>query len=152
MILLDEDSSQRPKLPTDPSVGPTNRVPTEADPSSPPSSSQQRPPSLNTVLPNYESLEAQHPSPSKPRGGRRPWRTRLGRFMAIALVIYLCLFVILGVPTFVLVRLALSSFLIPVTDFVTRRSGEYLTNSNGAETTSLTTSNHHRQWTMIRLS
>jgi hypothetical protein len=109
MILLDEDSSQRPKLPTDPSVGPTNRVPTEADPSSPPSSSQQRPPSLNTVLPNYESLEAQHPSPSKPRGGRRPWRTRLGRFMAIALVIYLCLFVILGVPTYVLVRLALSS-------------------------------------------
>jgi hypothetical protein len=100
MILLEEDSSQRPKLPTDPSVGPTNRVPTQADFSA--ASSSQPSPSLNTTLPNYDTLEAQPPSPRK-HGGRRFWQTRLGKLIAIALTIYLCLFLILGVPAFILV-------------------------------------------------
>ncbi|KAI0254058.1 hypothetical protein BJV78DRAFT_104523 [Lactifluus subvellereus] len=99
MILLEEDSSQRPKLPTDPSVGPTNRVPTEIDPAAP--SSSQPPPSASPTRPDHESLEAQNPSPQKQRG-RRFWHTRLGKSIAIALVIYFCLFAILGVPTFML--------------------------------------------------
>jgi hypothetical protein len=101
MILLDQEVSQRPKLPTDPAVGPTNRVSPDTDPVAPGPS--QRPPSPNTTLPDYDTSEAQQPSKPKRRFWYRFWHTRLGKLLSFALVVYSAIFLIVGVPAFFLV-------------------------------------------------
>lgn len=98
MILLDEDSSQRPKLPTDPSLGPTNRV----NPVEPISS--QRVPSPNLTLPDYEASQAQHPSPNKRGFQRRFWHTRVGKVISYSVAVYAAIFIVIGIPAIVVVR------------------------------------------------
>lgn len=99
MILLEEDSLQRPKLPTDPFVGPTNRAPSQANAVAP--GSFERPPSPNPTLPDYEALQAQQSSPHKRSFYRRLWHTRVGKLVSYALAIYSAVFVVIGVPAFV---------------------------------------------------
>jgi len=100
MILDEQDAPQLPKIPEDPSVGPTNRVPPETDVPVPGPSP--RPPSPNTTLPDYDTLEAQQ-LPSQKRDVRRFWHTRAGRLLVYALVIYGAILILVGVPAFVLV-------------------------------------------------
>ncbi|KAI0305715.1 hypothetical protein B0F90DRAFT_1700325 [Multifurca ochricompacta] len=82
MILLDEDSSQRPKL-------------SAADPAAPS-------PSEPAPSPDYETSEAQDPSHHKLRGGGKFWNTRVGKLISYALVFYSSVLFVVGVPTFVL--------------------------------------------------
>ncbi|KAI9463576.1 hypothetical protein BJY52DRAFT_921658 [Lactarius psammicola] len=91
MILLEEETLQRPKLPTDPST----RAPFQVNTS-------ECPPGPNTTLPDYEASQAQHPSPHKRRFYRRLWHTRVGKVISSALAIYSAIFVIIGIPAFVL--------------------------------------------------
>ena len=97
MILSEEDTLQRPKLPTDPSTGPTNRVPLHTT-----SGSSLRPPSPNPTLPDYETSQAQQPT-EKPRGRWRCWNGRVKRMLLYALVVYSTIALVIGVPTFVMV-------------------------------------------------
>ncbi|SRR6266702_5230579 len=91
MILLEEETLQRPKLPTDPSTW------------APQANTSERPPSSNTTLPDYEALQVQHPSPHKRRFYQRLWHTRVGKVILSALAIYSAILVVIGVPAFVLV-------------------------------------------------
>ncbi|KAH9979178.1 hypothetical protein BJV74DRAFT_858747 [Russula compacta] len=100
MILLEEDTLQRPKLPTDPSLGPTNRVPLQTERTTPGSS--QRPPSPNPTLPDYETSEAQQPSNQKRWGRHRFWHTRVGRLTLYAIVLYSSVLFVIGIPVVVL--------------------------------------------------
>jgi hypothetical protein len=95
MILLEEDSSQCPKLPTDASQA--NAVP--------PGSSECSP-SPNPTLPDYEASQAQHPSPHKRRFYQRLWHTKVGKLISYALAVYSAVFVVIGVPALVLVGLS----------------------------------------------
>lgn len=101
MILLEEDTLQRPKLATDPFLGPTNRVPpqTERTPVS-----SQRSPSPNPTLPDYETSEAQQPSNQKRWGRHKFWHTRVGRLTLYAIVLYSSAIFVIGIPVVVLVR------------------------------------------------
>jgi hypothetical protein len=91
MILLEEESLQRPKVPFD---HPANVVI--------PGSSE-RPPSLNPTLPDYEASQAQHPPPHKRRLYRRLWQSRVGKLISYALAIYSAVFIVIGIPALVLV-------------------------------------------------
>jgi hypothetical protein len=101
MILTEEDTQQRPKLPMDPSMGPTNRAPPVAT-----SSSHPRPPSPNPTLPDYESSQAQQPSqqPSIPKkwGAWRFLNGRVRKVLLYAVVIYSAAAFIIGIPTFLM--------------------------------------------------
>ncbi|KAI0266793.1 hypothetical protein BC834DRAFT_113583 [Gloeopeniophorella convolvens] len=102
MILLEEESAQRPKLPSDPiASSPVSREPVQPDFNIPGPSS--RPPSPSPTLPDYETSEAQHLLYHKRGGGRRFLNTRLGKVVWYALVVYSSLFIVAGVP-FVVVR------------------------------------------------
>ncbi|KAI9442161.1 hypothetical protein H4582DRAFT_1258825 [Lactarius indigo] len=95
MILLEEDSLQRPKLLSDPSHTAPSRANAVALASG-------RSPSPNTTLPDYEASQAQHPSPHKRAFYRRLWHTKVGKVIAYAFAIYSAIFVVIGVPAFVL--------------------------------------------------
>ncbi|KAI9508230.1 hypothetical protein F5148DRAFT_1149197 [Russula earlei] len=101
MILNEEDASQRPKLRGDPSVGPTNRAPPPTT-DRPASSSFPRPPSPNPTLPDYDTSEAQQMSNHKRSSIWRFWRTRAGKMVTYALVIYTLVLVLVGVPAFMM--------------------------------------------------
>ncbi|KAH8990568.1 hypothetical protein EDB92DRAFT_1816748 [Lactarius akahatsu] len=96
MILLEEDTLQRPKLRTDPS----DRAPYRANAVALASG---RSPSPNTTLPDYEASQAQHPSPHKRPFYRRIWHTKAGKAISYAFAIYSAIFVVIGIPAFVLV-------------------------------------------------
>ena len=101
MILTEEDTPQRPKLPTDPSAGPTNRAPPQTDLAT--SSSLPRPTSPNPFLPDYEASQAQEPSTSKWWKGRRFLSGRMRKLLLYALVIYSTFAFVIGIPTFLMV-------------------------------------------------
>ena len=102
MILTEDDTPQRPKLPTDPSFGPTNRVPLQSDLAT--SGSSLRPSSpVPTLPPDYETSQAQQPS-EKPRGGWRCWNGRVRKMVLYALVVYSTIALIIGIPTLMMVR------------------------------------------------
>jgi hypothetical protein len=86
MILLEEESLQRPKLPNDPfPANVVTPVPSER-------------------LPDYDASQAQHPSsPHKQRFYRRLWQTRVGKLISYALAIYSAVFIVIGIPALVLV-------------------------------------------------
>jgi len=88
MILLEEESLQRPKLPIDPS-------PANVD-------SSERPPSHVSTPPAYEASQAQHPSPHKQRFYGRLWQTRVGKLISYALAVYSAIFIVIGIPALVL--------------------------------------------------
>jgi hypothetical protein len=99
MIILDT----APKLPTDPTAVPTNREYHHSDLEAHAESS--RSPSPNPTLPDYETSEAQQPSPGpKLSRSRKFWFSRVGRLISYALLIYSLVIVLVGVPMFVLVR------------------------------------------------
>jgi hypothetical protein len=93
MILLEEETLQRPKLPLD--DPPLANVP----------GSSERPPSPNPTLPDYEASQAQHPPSQKRRLYRRLWQSRVGKLISYALAIYSAVFIVIGIPAFVLVGL-----------------------------------------------
>ncbi|KAH9048321.1 hypothetical protein EDB84DRAFT_262948 [Lactarius hengduanensis] len=95
MILLEEDTLQRPKLRTDPS----DRAPSRANAVA---LAPGRSPSPNTTLPDYEASQAQHPSPHKWPFYRRIWHTKAGKAISYAFAIYSAIFVVIGIPAFVL--------------------------------------------------
>ncbi|KAH9040689.1 hypothetical protein EDB85DRAFT_1886789 [Lactarius pseudohatsudake] len=97
MILLEEDTLQRPKLRTDPSDWAPSRANAVALASG-------RSPSPNTTLPDYEASQAQHPSPHKRPFYRRIWHTKAGKVISYAFAIYSAIFVVIGIPAFVLSR------------------------------------------------
>jgi hypothetical protein len=108
MIILEEGL----KNPTDPSAGPTNRVYPQPDPAA--LGSPSRSSSPHPTLPDYETSEAQQSSNHrKPSGFRKIWNTRVGRLLSYALAAYSTFVLVVGVPTFVLVGLFLSTFLVP---------------------------------------
>jgi hypothetical protein len=90
MILLEEETLQRPKLPLD--DPPLANVP----------GSSERPPSPNPTLPDYEASQAQHPPSQKRRLYRRLWQSRVGKLISYALAIYSAVFIVIGIPAFVL--------------------------------------------------
>jgi hypothetical protein len=100
MILSEEETKQRPKLPTDPFIGPTNREP-QANVAT--SSSHRRPSSPNPTLPDYETSQAQQPSTPKQRGGWRFWNGRVRKLLLYALVVYTSIALVISIPTFVFV-------------------------------------------------
>ncbi|KAH9061340.1 hypothetical protein EDB87DRAFT_415247 [Lactarius vividus] len=95
MILLEEDTAQRPKLLTDPS----DRAPSRADAVAHLSG---RSPSPTTTLPDYEASQARHPSPRKRAFYRRIWHTKVGKVISYAFAVYSAIFVVIGIPAFVL--------------------------------------------------
>ena len=104
MILTEEDTPQRPKLPMDPSTGPTNRMPPQLDVAT--SSVFPRPPSPNPTLPGYEmsqAQQAQQPSTPKQWEMRRFLNGRVRKVVLYALVIYSSIAFVIGIPTFLLV-------------------------------------------------
>jgi hypothetical protein len=107
MVILEEN----PKLPTDPSAGPTNREDLQPDPAAPGSSS--RPASPNPTLPDYETSQAQQSPNRKPWIGRKFWHSRIAKLVSYALVVYSSLVFIIGVPLFVLVRFLISTSSFP---------------------------------------
>ncbi|KAH9176392.1 hypothetical protein EDB89DRAFT_157334 [Lactarius sanguifluus] len=104
MILLEEDTLQRPKLRTDPS----DWAPSRANPVALASG---RSPSPNTTLPDYEASQAQHPSPHKRAFYRRIWHTKAGKVISYAFAVYSAIFVVIGIPAFVLVGKPLRKWL-----------------------------------------
>ncbi|KAH9083453.1 hypothetical protein EDB83DRAFT_2511770 [Lactarius deliciosus] len=94
MILLEEDTLQRPKLRTDPS----DRTPSRANAVALASG---RSPSPSTTLPDYEASQAQHPSHHKRPFYRRMWHTKAGKVISYAFAIYSAIFVVIGIPAFV---------------------------------------------------
>ena len=92
MILLEEETLQRPKLPFDPF--PAHIVTPD---------SSERPSSPNPTLPDYEASQAQHPSPHKHKFYRRLWQSRVGKLISYAFAIYSAVFIVIGIPAFVLV-------------------------------------------------
>lgn len=115
MILLEEESLQRPKLPIDPS--PPNVVTSE------------RPPSHVSTLPDYEASQAQHPSPHKQRFYRKLWHTRVGKLISYAVAIYSTIFIVVGIPA--LVHVGPSHFFPSCVDPTYFRDGSRHTGSNG---------------------
>ena len=102
VLLTEEDTAQRPKLPMDPSMGPTNRAPPVAT-----SSSLSRPPSPNPTLPDYESSQAQQqpsqqPSIPKTWKGWRFLNGRVRKVLLYAVVIYSATAFVIGIPTFLM--------------------------------------------------
>ncbi|KAH9002028.1 hypothetical protein EDB86DRAFT_2827477 [Lactarius hatsudake] len=95
MILLEEDTLQRPKLRTDPS----DRAPSRANAVALASG---RSPSPSTTLPDYEASQAQHPSHHKRPFYRRMWHTKAGKVISYAFAIYSAIFVVIGIPAFAL--------------------------------------------------
>ena len=106
MILNEEDTPQRPKLPMDPSTGPTNRAPPLTDVAT--SSSPPRPPSPNPTLPDYESSQAQQTLTTKQWGGWSFLSGRVRKVLLYALVIYSSIAFVIGIPTFLLVSFSIS--------------------------------------------
>ena len=112
MILSEEETLQRPKLPTDPSNGPTNREPTQTDVAT--SSSPPRPSSPNPSLPpDYVTSQAQQPSTQKQWGAWRFWNGRVRKVVLYALVVYTSIGFIIGIPTFVLVSCPITTMRFP---------------------------------------
>lgn len=115
MILLEEETLQRPKL--DPI--PANVVI---------SGSSERPPSPNPTLPGYEASQAQHSPPHK-RRFYRLWQSKTGKLISYALAIYSAVFIVIGIPAFALVGLfkLFPSFFDPTY----LRNGDHHMGSNG---------------------
>lgn len=107
MVILEEN----PKLPTDPSAGPTNREDLQPDPAA--SGSSSRPPSPNPTLPDYETSQAQLSPNRKPWRSWKFWHSRIGKLVSYALVVYSSVVFIIAVPAFVLVRFLISTSSFP---------------------------------------
>jgi hypothetical protein len=91
MILLEEETLQRPKLPID--LPPANVVIL---------GSSERPHSPNPTLPDYDASQAQHPPHQKRGFYQRLWQSRVGKLISYALAIYSVVFIVIGIPAFVL--------------------------------------------------
>ena len=134
MILLEEETLQRPKLDTIPA---NVVIP----------GSSERPPSPNPTLPGYEASQAQHLPPHKRRFYRRLWQSKAGKLISYALAIYSAVFIVIGIPAFALVGpFKLFSSCV---DPSYLRDGDHHTGSDGmAMTRSKTILDHlPHQWT-----